>query len=207
MKAQLLMESKGVDFTVIDIADPGKEMERKFMQTNATAKNNARNPIPPQFFNEDIYCGDYEEFDEANEMDALEEFLKLPRGTLPQVEIIVHSNAPFGSRDVSMEKEITANPVAQVNGVSHISEETKESQNVAGNNEEEEEEEEEEEDEEEDDDENRGKENIEVQENAPPSPSLDGPPKPMNDSAYEEEEEEEEEGDDDDEGAQAEGKA
>ena len=53
-----------------------------------------------------------------------------------------------------MEKEITANPVAQVNGVSHISEETKESQNVAGNNEEEEEEEEEEEDEEEDDDEN-----------------------------------------------------
>lgn len=57
MKAQLLMESKGVDFTVIDIADPGKEMERKFMQTNATAKNNARNPIPPQFFNEDIYCG------------------------------------------------------------------------------------------------------------------------------------------------------
>ena len=33
-------------------------------------------------------------------MDALEEFLKLPRGTLPQVEIIVHSNAPFGSRDV-----------------------------------------------------------------------------------------------------------
>ena len=51
------MESKGVDFTVIDIADPGKETERKYMQTNAATKNNARNPIPPQFFNEDIYCG------------------------------------------------------------------------------------------------------------------------------------------------------
>jgi len=38
MKAQLLMESKGVDFTVIDIADPGKETERKYMQTNAATK-------------------------------------------------------------------------------------------------------------------------------------------------------------------------
>jgi len=100
MKAQLLMESKGVDFAVIDIADPGKETERKFMQTNATVKNNARNAIPPQFFNEDIYCGDYEEFDDANEMDNLEEFLKLPRGTLPQVAIITHNSAPVGSRDV-----------------------------------------------------------------------------------------------------------
>ena len=33
-------------------------------------------------------------------MDNLEEFLKLPRGTLPQVAIITHNSAPVGSRDV-----------------------------------------------------------------------------------------------------------
>ena len=57
MKAQLLMESKGVEFVKIDITDPGNTDDRKFMQINAVAKNNARHPIPPQFFNEDIYCG------------------------------------------------------------------------------------------------------------------------------------------------------
>lgn len=57
MKAQLIMESKGVDFKVIDICDPSSEDERKFMQRNATAKNNARNPVPPQFFNDEEYCG------------------------------------------------------------------------------------------------------------------------------------------------------
>ena len=118
LKAQLLLASKGVEFSVIDIADPGLEVERKYMQANAKVKDNARNPIPPQFFNEDIYCGvsccvqvdilflsnypvlwfqDYEGFDEANELDCLEEFLKLPAGTLPQVAVL--NNEP-SSRDV-----------------------------------------------------------------------------------------------------------
>ena len=57
MKAQLIMESKGVEFKVIDICDPGMEDERRFMQKNASAKNNARNPVPPQFFNDEEYCG------------------------------------------------------------------------------------------------------------------------------------------------------
>jgi hypothetical protein len=82
MKAQLLMESKGVKFEVIDIADPNSEAAKMFMQKNSTAKANARNPIPPQFFQEDEYCGDYDGFDEANENDCLEEFLKLPKGKL-----------------------------------------------------------------------------------------------------------------------------
>lgn len=113
MKAQLIMESKGVEFKVIDIADPGSEDERRFMQKNASAKNNARNPVPPQFFNDEEYCGDYEGFDEANENDCLEEFLKLPRGSLPQVPVINHSLSNFSSRDVSLEKEVV---VPQLNG-------------------------------------------------------------------------------------------
>jgi hypothetical protein len=60
MKAQLIMESKGVNFKVIDICDPNNEDERTFMRKNAIGKNNARNAVPPQFFNddhEDSYCG------------------------------------------------------------------------------------------------------------------------------------------------------
>nr|CAG4638740.1 EOG090X0DPU [Cyclestheria hislopi] len=119
MKAQLIMESKGVHFEVIDISDPGKESERRFMQANAKAKNNARNPIPPQFFNEEEYCGDYEGFDEANETDMLEEFLKLPHGSLPQVPIINHGPYSFGSRDVSVEKELSPSPPVRLNGNAH----------------------------------------------------------------------------------------
>lgn len=44
---------------------------------------------------------DYEGFDDANENDCLEEFLKLPRGSLPQVPVINHSLSNFSSRDVS----------------------------------------------------------------------------------------------------------
>merc|ERR1712071_189924 len=122
LKAQLLLASKGVEFSVIDIADPGLEVERKYMQANAKVKDNARNPIPPQFFNEDIYCGDYEGFDEANELDCLEEFLKLPAGTLPRVAVL--NNEP-SSRDLSMEKEIAPAPAAQSNGIEHDLQETK----------------------------------------------------------------------------------
>lgn len=57
MKAQLIMESKGVDFRVIDICDPNCEDERRFMQKNAESKPGARNAIPPQFFNDEEYCG------------------------------------------------------------------------------------------------------------------------------------------------------
>ena len=94
MKAQLLMESKGVKFEVIDIADPNSEAAKMFMQKNSTAKANARNPIPPQFFQEDEYCGDYDGFDEANENDCLEEFLKLPKGNnalLLSPQVLVNS--------------------------------------------------------------------------------------------------------------------
>lgn len=43
---------------------------------------------------------DYDGFDEANETDCLEEFLKLPRGSLPQVPIIHHNLSNFSSREV-----------------------------------------------------------------------------------------------------------
>merc|ERR1712109_393034 len=42
-------------------------------------KEGQRNVLPPQVFNGEKYCGDYDAFDVANEDDELEEFLGIPR--------------------------------------------------------------------------------------------------------------------------------
>lgn len=44
-----------------------------------------RHPLPPQVFNDEEYCGDFEQFELANEIDTLEDFLKLPPEERPQV--------------------------------------------------------------------------------------------------------------------------
>merc|ERR1712211_196933 len=48
-------------------------------------KEGQRNVLPPQVFNGEKYCGDYDAFDVANEDDELEEFLGIPRKH-PKVE-------------------------------------------------------------------------------------------------------------------------
>lgn len=44
-----------------------------------------RHPLPPQVFNDQEYCGDFDQFELANEVDSLEDFLKLPAEERPQV--------------------------------------------------------------------------------------------------------------------------
>ncbi|XP_076232901.1 uncharacterized protein LOC143178250 isoform X2 [Calliopsis andreniformis] len=73
----MILDSKNVEYETIDITEPGKEMEKEFMQANSMAREDSKYPLPPQIFNEDEYCGDYEDFDLANEIDELEEFLKV----------------------------------------------------------------------------------------------------------------------------------
>ncbi|KZC11891.1 SH3 domain-binding glutamic acid-rich protein like protein [Dufourea novaeangliae] len=72
----MILDSKNVEYETIDITEPGKELDKEFMQTNGIARE-SKYPLPPQIFNEEEYCGDYEDFDLANEMDELEEFLKV----------------------------------------------------------------------------------------------------------------------------------
>merc|ERR1719378_1234486 len=55
------------------------------MRQNGKKKEGQRNVLPPQIFNGEKYCGDYDDFDVANEDDELEEFLGLPRKT-PKVD-------------------------------------------------------------------------------------------------------------------------
>lgn len=79
----MILESKHIDFTVIDITEPNHEKEKDFMQANSTelgvtvSDTNPRHPLPPQVFNGTQYCGDYNGFELANENDELEAFLKI----------------------------------------------------------------------------------------------------------------------------------
>lgn len=87
----MILDSKNITYEVLDISEPGKEEDKDFMQTNATANGgtasdqNPRHPLPPQVFNDQEYCGDFDQFELANEIDNLEVFLKLTPEEIPQL--------------------------------------------------------------------------------------------------------------------------
>jgi len=102
----MILDSKNITYDVIDITEPGKEADKEFMQQNSNAKD-AKHPLPPQIFNDEAYCGDYDEFDLANENDELEKFLKVPAGlsSNTKVENGHVANGTTSSRENSAEKE------------------------------------------------------------------------------------------------------
>uniref|UniRef100_A0A8C6SC77 SH3 domain-binding glutamic acid-rich-like protein 3 n=1 Tax=Neogobius melanostomus TaxID=47308 RepID=A0A8C6SC77_9GOBI len=66
-----ILDSKGIKYELIDISVGGElrdEMRDKAGDPTAA---------PPQLFNEDQYCGNFEMFQEAVEEDSVEQFLKL----------------------------------------------------------------------------------------------------------------------------------
>lgn len=79
----MILDSKSIKYEIVDITEPGKETEKELMQEKATSKGctisdpNPRYALPPQMFYDANYCGDYDVFDMANELDTLEDFLKL----------------------------------------------------------------------------------------------------------------------------------
>lgn len=64
------------DLQIIDISDPIYEQDKQFMLENALANQKGLR-LPPQIFNETIYCGDYDSFASSIESDELFQFLKL----------------------------------------------------------------------------------------------------------------------------------
>lgn len=79
----MILDSKCIKYDTVDITEPGKESEKELMQNKSTSNGGTvsdpdpRHPLPPQIFNDEEYCGDYDAFDMANEIDTLEVFLKL----------------------------------------------------------------------------------------------------------------------------------
>jgi len=77
----MILDGLSINIEEVDISAPGMEEARDFMRANGKKKEGERHVLPPQIFNGDKYCGDYEDFDVANEDDELEEFLGIPRKT------------------------------------------------------------------------------------------------------------------------------
>ncbi|XP_039986944.1 SH3 domain-binding glutamic acid-rich protein isoform X2 [Xiphias gladius] len=72
------LEALKVDYTQLDIAC--NEDNRMWMRQNVPAAKKPANgiPLPPQIFNEESYCGDYETFFDAKEDNSVYAFLGLP---------------------------------------------------------------------------------------------------------------------------------
>ncbi|XP_068011367.1 SH3 domain-binding glutamic acid-rich protein [Melanerpes formicivorus] len=77
------LEANKIDFQQMDIA--GDEDNRKWMRENVPGEKKPQNgiPLPPQIFNEERYCGDFESFFSAKEENVIYSFLGLapPPGT------------------------------------------------------------------------------------------------------------------------------
>ncbi|XP_034556336.1 SH3 domain-binding glutamic acid-rich protein isoform X6 [Notolabrus celidotus] len=72
------LEALKVDYTQLDIAC--NEENRMWMRQNVPEekKPNTGIPLPPQIFNDEGYCGDYETFFDAKEDNSIHAFLGLP---------------------------------------------------------------------------------------------------------------------------------
>ncbi|KAK9520658.1 hypothetical protein VZT92_020529 [Zoarces viviparus] len=72
------LEALKVEYAPLDIA--GNEVNRMWMRQNVPEEKKPSNgiPLPPQIFNEEGYCGDYETFFDAKEDNMVYAFLGLP---------------------------------------------------------------------------------------------------------------------------------
>ncbi|XP_063287901.1 adapter SH3BGRL isoform X2 [Pelobates fuscus] len=83
-----------IEYEEKDIA--ANEENRKWMRENVpeNCRPATGNPLPPQIFNDDKYCGDYDAFFEAREDNAMYAFLGLiaPPGS-KEAEALAKRNA------------------------------------------------------------------------------------------------------------------
>ncbi|XP_068189817.1 SH3 domain-binding glutamic acid-rich-like protein 3 [Antennarius striatus] len=66
-----ILDSKSIQYKLVDIS-LGTELRDEMRD-----KAGDHSAVPPQLFNEDQYCGNYEMFSEAVEAESVEQFLKL----------------------------------------------------------------------------------------------------------------------------------
>uniref|UniRef100_A0A8D0EE27 SH3 domain binding glutamate rich protein n=1 Tax=Salvator merianae TaxID=96440 RepID=A0A8D0EE27_SALMN len=115
------LEANKIDFKEMDIACD--EDNRKWMRENVPGEKKPQNgiPLPPQIFNEEQYCGDFDSFFCAKEENFIYSFL----GLAP----------PPGSSEGRMTEEIPDVPNGEVSGEEHKTEEETEKSEVTEENE------------------------------------------------------------------------
>lgn len=56
-RAQMIMDSLGIKYNIVDVTEPGHEKERDQLQNVCKKRNSQTVALPPQFYNDDTYCG------------------------------------------------------------------------------------------------------------------------------------------------------
>ncbi|KAK8395490.1 hypothetical protein O3P69_005543 [Scylla paramamosain] len=107
-RAVMILESKNIPFTTIDITDPGQEDSKEYMNENAKPKGSNKVPVTPQIFNEAEYCGDFDDLDMANENDELGEFLRLTDEEKKRIKIGITGILPEDRAKQQMTNGVTA---------------------------------------------------------------------------------------------------
>ncbi|ELU05269.1 hypothetical protein CAPTEDRAFT_127118, partial [Capitella teleta] len=74
-----VLDTRKIAFEEVDVASPENETEKQFMRDNAEPEEGKNFVLPPQIFNDQVYCGSHTGFQDAVEIDNLPEFLKLVR--------------------------------------------------------------------------------------------------------------------------------
>ncbi|EYB87792.1 hypothetical protein Y032_0257g404 [Ancylostoma ceylanicum] len=73
----MILDGLSIPFDAIDITKPGNEEQRMFMREHAIKDDVKGTPLPPQFFYNEEYLGNFVDFEEAVEDDRIAEFLRL----------------------------------------------------------------------------------------------------------------------------------
>ncbi|XP_040606332.1 SH3 domain-binding glutamic acid-rich protein isoform X1 [Mesocricetus auratus] len=127
------LEANKIDFKELDIA--GDEDNRKWMRENVPGEKKPQNgiPLPPQIFNEEQYCGDFDSFFSAKEENIIYSFLGLappPGSKVTKSE----EAASLPNGDVAGEAEGAAEGTekAEGSGENEAQQEDKEPQEKAG---------------------------------------------------------------------------
>ncbi|XP_032888350.1 SH3 domain-binding glutamic acid-rich protein isoform X8 [Amblyraja radiata] len=100
------LEANKIDFKEMDIA--AHEENRKWMRENVPGEKRPQNgiPLPPQIFNDEQYCGDFESFFNAKEDNGVYAFLGL---TPPPGSKEAHQAAIIQNGEIPENKEILEN--------------------------------------------------------------------------------------------------
>ncbi|XP_051689524.1 SH3 domain-binding glutamic acid-rich protein isoform X2 [Oryctolagus cuniculus] len=102
------LEANKIDFKELDIA--GDEDNRKWMRENVPGEKKPQNgiPLPPQIFNEEQYCGDFDSFFSAKEENIIYSFLGLAPPPSSKVTKAPEEAASLPNGDVVGEAESSA---------------------------------------------------------------------------------------------------
>ncbi|XP_026577076.1 SH3 domain-binding glutamic acid-rich protein [Pseudonaja textilis] len=115
------LEANKIDFKEMDIACD--EDNRKWMRENVPGEKKPQNgiPLPPQIFNEEQYCGDFDSFFYAKEENYIYSFL----GLAP----------PLGSMEGRITEEVLTVPNGDISGEENKTAEETEKSSVTEENE------------------------------------------------------------------------